>query len=286
MTQQLDPQAVKDQQRKDWGEAAPGWSKHDDRLRRITAPVTERLLALARIAPGQRVLDIASGGGQPALSIAELVGPSGSVLATDMAPEMLEVAREKAQGQGLTNVEFRLVDGEELDVEPNSFDAVTCRWGIMFMPEPVRCLKQAHRALKPGGRIAVAVWGPPDRNAWVTIPMAILRRHANVPPPDPSAPGVFAFADRSRLNFTFTQAGFNDTLIEDIELPMSEFDSGHDYWRYTQEVVGPVRALFEKLPPALQETAALEIAAAAAGGGDPNGPVSLRGNPLFASATK
>ena len=286
MTQQIDAKAVKEQQMRDWGQAAAGWSKHYERFHQITAPVTQRMLALARIAQGHRVLDIACGSGQPALPAAELVGPTGHVLATDMAPEMLEVARERAKAQGLTNVEFRLVDGEELDVEPNSFDAVTCRWGIMFMPEPVRCLKQAHRALKPGGRIAVSVWGPPERNPFITVPMAILRKHANVPPPDPSAPGVFAFADRGRLNFTFTQAGFRDTQIEEIELTMSEFDSGHDYWRYTLEVVGPVRTLFEQLHPNLQDAAAEEIAAAASANGDANGPVSLKGNPLFASATK
>src|SRR2546428_3711506 len=116
MTQQIDAQAIKDQQRKVWGQAAAGWRKHDERFRRATAPVTRRLLELAGVAAGHRVLDIACGTGEPAIPAAEMVGPSGHVLATDMAPEMLEVAREKARAQGLTNIEFRLVDGEELDV--------------------------------------------------------------------------------------------------------------------------------------------------------------------------
>src|SRR6266542_708326 len=107
-------------------------------------------------------------------------GPTGSVLATDMAPEMIEVAREKASAQGVGNVEFRLVDGEELGVDPASFDAVTCRWGMMFMPEPLKFLYQAHEALKPGGRFAAAVWGPPERNPFISLPMATVREHLDI----------------------------------------------------------------------------------------------------------
>ena len=157
MTQQLDASAVKQQQKKDWGEAAAGWQQYDEQIMRVSAPVTKMLLELVQVAPEKRVLDVACGTGEPALPAAAMVGPAGFVLATDMAPEMLEVAREKAKAQGVSNVEFRLVDGEEIDVEPDTFDAVTCRWGMMFMPEPLNFLHQAHRALKPGGRIAVEI---------------------------------------------------------------------------------------------------------------------------------
>ena len=143
----VDSQTVKQQQHETWNQAAAGWKKHDDRLQETTRPVTERLLQLAGMGPGKRLLDIASGTGQPGLSAAEMAGPDGFVLLTDMSEEMLAVARQKAAARGLTNVELRTVDGESLDVEPGSFDAVTCRWGIMFMPEPVRCLRQALAAL-------------------------------------------------------------------------------------------------------------------------------------------
>src|SRR3972149_6037630 len=111
MTQQPDPQSIKEQQREQWARAAAGWRKHDERFRRVTAPVTQRLLEMAAIAPGQTILDIASGTGEPALPAAELVGPGGRVVLTDQAPEMLAVAREMAQTRGLTNVEFRLARG-------------------------------------------------------------------------------------------------------------------------------------------------------------------------------
>src|SRR5213593_1496522 len=177
----IDAQAMKEQQRKDWGDAAESWRKNYERLREVAAPVTKHMLELAMVAPGHRVLDIACGSGEPALSAAHFVGAAGFVLATDMAPEMLEVARDNAKAQGVMNVEFRLVDGEEIDVNPESFDAVTCRWGLMFMPEPVRCLAQAYHALKTDGRIAVAVWGPPDRNPFIALPMGIARKHYQGP---------------------------------------------------------------------------------------------------------
>ncbi len=134
MTQPVDPQAIKQQVKQDWDLAAPAWRKYDAHLAEVNAPVTERLLSLAGLAVGHRVLDIACGTGEPALPAAEVVGPAGYVLGTDLSEEMLAVAREKAQTRGLNNVEFRQVDGEEMDVETSSFDAVTCRWGIMFMP--------------------------------------------------------------------------------------------------------------------------------------------------------
>src|SRR3990170_2013373 len=127
MTQQLDPQAIKEQQREQLGRAASGWRKHDERFRRVTAPVTRRLLEMAAIAPGHRVLDIASGTGEPALPAAELVGPGGRVVLTDQAQQMLAVARERAQPRALTNVESRPGEGEEREVGPESFDPATCR---------------------------------------------------------------------------------------------------------------------------------------------------------------
>ncbi len=287
MTQQTDAQTIKAQQREQWGRAAAGWRKHDDRLRETTSPVTKRLLELARIAPGQRVLDIASGTGEPALPAAEIAGPDGFVLLTDQAEEMLAVAREKAQARRLSNVEFRLVDGEELGVEPDSFDAVLCRWGIMFMPEPGLCLRQAYRALKPRGRMALAVWGPPERNPFFALPMSILRKYYSGPPlPDPAAPGgVFSFADRAKLEAISTEAGFEQVAIEELELPMAVFDSGEEYWQYQMEFAGPLASLFSRLSPSAQEAASQEVIRAAPLG-DPQGKVPLKGLAILACGTK
>jgi len=282
-----DPAAIKQQQRKDWGDSADSWRRNHERLREVAAPAANKLLELAGIGAGMKVLDIACGSGEPAIPAAKLVGPSGSVLATDMAPEMVEVARDNAAAQGVTNIEFRQVDGEELDVEPGSFDAATCRWGIMFMPEPVRCLRQMHAALKPGGRVAVAVWGPPQRNTWLALPMGIARKYYSGPPlPDAMAPGgVFSFADEDKLRSVLEGAGFRDVRVDDMVFPMSVFDTGREFWEYCREFIGPLRRILETIPADVQAEIGEEVATAA-GGGDANGKVSLDGYPLFGSGVK
>jgi ubiquinone/menaquinone biosynthesis C-methylase UbiE len=186
-----------------WTEAARAWRKHDARLRTAFAPVTERMLQATCLGADGRVLDIACGTGEPALSAAEQVGPGGIVLATDFVEEMLAFAREKASERGLDNVVFRRVDAEELEAPAGSFDAVLVRWGIMFMSDPAACLKRARAALRSGGRIAVACWAGPERNAWAD---------------SASAPSLFAFADPERLRRAMQDAGFEDVVLEEVHV--------------------------------------------------------------------
>jgi ubiquinone/menaquinone biosynthesis C-methylase UbiE len=284
---QTDAATIKEQQKKEWGEAAEGWRKNHDRLKEVSAPVTQAMLKIAGIAPGHRVLDIACGSGIPAIPAAQAVGPAGFVLATDQAPEMIEVAREIAKNEGVANIEFRLVDGEELNAEPNSFDAVTCRWGIMFMPEPVTFLRRAYEALRPDGRIAVAVWGPPQNNPFIALPMMAARKYYTGPPlPDPIAPGgVFSFADRNRLQSAFEQAGFRDIHVDEMNLPMVVCDSGREYWDYAREFMGPLRRVLDQMPEETVQKIGQEVMEAAPQG-NPDGKVALNGNPILASATK
>lgn len=282
---QSDSANIKQTQKEQWNRAAEGWRKHDDRLRSTGEPVAKRMLALAGIKPGSRVLDIASGSGEPALPAAELAGPDGFVLLTDQAEEMLAVAREKARARGLTNVDFQVVDGERLNADPLSFDAVLCRWGIMFMPDPGACLAQAHAALKTGGRIAVAVWGPPENNPWVAGPMRIIMGLAGIEPPPPDAPGVFAFRDKNRLEGALGRAGFKDIVLEEVPVVMAKFDSGREYWNYQREFSGPLATLYRQLPEDKRTQADHEVAAFA-GNGDPDGPVELPGLSLVAAGTR
>ena len=284
---QMDVSAIKQQQKEQWGRAAAGWKKHDERFRGITAPVTQKLLELAVVAPGARVLDVACGTGEPAIPAAKMVGAAGFVLATDIAPEMIEVAREKAAAEGLRNIEFRLVDGEEIDVPGESFEAVTCRWGMMFMPEPLRFLHQVNQALKPEGRIAISVWGPPERNPFISLPMGVLRKHYQGPPlPDPSAPGgIFSFADERKLQFVFEQAAYQYIRIDPLELPMAVFDSGKEYLQYMMDIAGPLAALLNQLSADARKAAEEEIVKAASQG-NAGGKVSLSGYTLLVSARK
>lgn len=284
---QVDAAALKQQQREQWGRAAEGWKRHDASLRERTAAASQRMLELACIATGDRVLDIACGTGEPALPAARAVGPTGSVLATDQAPEMLEVAREKAQAEGLTNVEFRLVDGEEVDVAEGTLDAVTCRWGIMFMPDPIRCLKHGHRALKDGGRMVAATWGPPQENLWVSMPMGLLRKYYKGPPlPGPDAPGSpFSFSDADRLKSAFEQAGFRDVNVERLELPMAVHATAQEWLDFQLDIAGPLRTMFRQLPPDDQEAWKREILEAGPQGRS-DGSVNLMGVALLASGTR
>lgn len=266
-----------------WAQVAPGWRKHDERLVGSAAVVTERMLARMALKPGARVLDIASGTGEPALSAAERVAPGGRVLGTDFVDEMLAFAREKAARRGLTNVEFRLVDGEQLEVPDGTIDAVSCRWGLMFMPEPVECLRRAYRAMKPGGRLAAACWAGPERNGWLSVPMSIIRRRLNVPAPPPGSPGVFAFGDGARLKALLESAGFQRVEVEPVEVTMVDFDSPKEYFGFLLDLAGPVAALFDQLSAAEQGEVAAEIIAAVTG---PDGRVVLDGMTWVASGAK
>lgn len=282
---QPDAATIKQTQRDQWNHAAAGWRKHDERFRRMSEVVTQKMLALAGVKAGSHVLDIASGSGEPALPAAEIAGPDGFVLLTDQAEEMLTVAREKARERHLTNVDFQLADAESLDLEANTFDAALCRWGLMFMPDPGRCLMNAHTALKPSGRIAIAVWGPPAANPSIAGPMRIVMKLAGVEPPPPDSPGAFAFQDRGRLQSVLSHAGFREVVVEEVPVVMAKFDSGREYWAFQREFSGPVVGLYLKLSDELKKRADDEVATFA-GNGDPDGPVELPGLSLVAAGTR
>ncbi len=283
MASQIDTQAFKDQQRENWDRMAARWREYDERLRRNGAATTGRLLELAGIQPGHRVLDIASGTGEPGLPAAQIAGPSGFVLLTDQSPEMLAVARDKASAQGLHNVDFRVSDAEQLQLDPESFDAALCRGALMLMPDPVSCLRLVCESLKPGGRIAVLVVGRPEANPYFTIPYTVLHNYVSLPRYDPTAPGIFTLASPDRLRSVLTQAGFRELLIEQVE-DTSQFESGREYWQYMREVA-MVAALLAQISADQHEKIGEEIAANAAGG-DADDQVELRGESILAAGVR
>lgn len=247
--------AIRAEQREQWDRLAAGWRRHDAVHRRCTAGVTERMVTGLR--PGDRVLDIACGTGDPTLAAAARVGPSGYVLGVDLSAEMLEVARELAAG--LDQVELRCAAAESLELQP-SFDRVTIRWGLMFMDDPLACLEAAHRALVPGGVLAVACWASPAHNPWATVLATVLRRHVSVPPPPPGFAGPFRLDDPERLLALLAAAGFDRITIEALSLPMSDFERGADFVEYRLDTAGPLASLFRGLPVDQQEELAGEMA--------------------------
>jgi SAM-dependent methyltransferase len=257
-------QSVKDREHTTWASVVEGWRVHDARLRSSSRIVSERMLTVTGVGPGQRVLDIATGTGEPAIPAAEQVGPSGFVLGTDFVEGMLAVARDKAAERGLHNVEFRRIDGEDLEVPAGSFDAVLLRWGLMFMPDPLACLHNARRALRAGGRIAIACWAEPDRNPWATLPLTVLARYTTVPTTPPGSPGLFAFADPSKLRATLDAAGFCDIALDEVAVVEGgDFDDGYEYLTYIRGLAGPVARLYDGLPPETQRNVDRDVAAAA-----------------------
>ncbi|NOZ11204.1 MAG: class I SAM-dependent methyltransferase [Gammaproteobacteria bacterium] len=242
-----DKTELKERERKNWASIAEGWRRRDALLRKGAAPVTERMLELAGISPGNRLLDIASGTGEPAISAARIVGETGEVIGTDLVDEMLAVAREKVASTDLNNIEFHCIDAETLDFAAGSFDAVTIRWGLMFMPDPKACLVSAHKALKQDGRISLACWAAPDQNPFVGVLMQTLSKYMDIPTPPPGTPGIFAFADPDRLRGVLESAGFKNIALEDMTIDVLEIDDGRAYWEAISDMAAPVMALVDQL---------------------------------------
>jgi len=240
-------QEIKNREHKTWSEVAEGWRKNDEQLRQNAEPVTQRMLDLATIKNGDWVLDIASGTGEPAIPAAQRVGPSGKVIGTDLSDDMLNVARDKAKQQQVDNIEFHCVDGETLPFEVNTFHAATIRWGLMFMPDPVSCLRLAHSVLKDDARVVVSCWAEPERNPFFTHIMSILGQFMELPQLPAGAPGVFAFADPNRLVNVIKESGFQDIEIEDLSVDMVVADSGEEYWTIMEGLAGPIVQLMKQL---------------------------------------
>jgi ubiquinone/menaquinone biosynthesis C-methylase UbiE len=261
-------QEFKSREYDNWSRAAAAWKTYDAHNQRLFAPVTERMLVGAAVGAGQRVLDIACGTGEPAIPAALQVGPTGSVLATDFSDDMLAVARAKARERGLTNIELRRVDGEELDLA-EAFDTVLIRFGIMFMPDALACLTQSYRALRTGGRISVATWAAVDRNPWLGIALGAIKRHVEVPAPPPGAPGLFTYADPAKLRSTLEAAGFAELRVDEVPFKVTGF-SPADYFRYITQLSAPLSALLAKATPevrsAIEADAVAELGERTEGG--------------------
>jgi ubiquinone/menaquinone biosynthesis C-methylase UbiE len=196
--------------------AAEGWRRGAAARAQDLGPITERMLDLAGIEPGHHVLDVAAGTGEQTLMAARRVGPNGFVLATDIADQMLAYLGEAAREAGLANVETRVVDARQLDVEPESFDATICRLALMLIPEREKALAGIRRALKPDKKLVVVVMSTAEKFPHIAASLAIARRHAGLPPAPAEDPGMFALGDPAVLRAAFERAGFRDVAIETV----------------------------------------------------------------------
>jgi SAM-dependent methyltransferase len=239
------------------------WRKWHAQIARFTRGATEAILEAAHLRPGMRVLDLASGVGDPALSMAEEVGPSGRVTATDLGLGMISLAEELARKEGLTNIEFREASAEALPFPSESYDVLTCRFGIMFFPDLAKALRECLRVLKPGGRAAFVAWGKKEQPFFSTTAGVVLK-HVPVPPPppDPDGPSLFMFGERDRLRRAMQAAGFSNVHEEDRIIAGRWPSSVEEYWEQFSEVAAPFRPLIEQLTPEKMAQARSEIFAA------------------------
>lgn len=253
---------AKEQVRRHWAAHAARWSAQQARMASANRAVTAALLVAARVGPGLRVLDLASGAGEPALTLAEVVEPNGHVTATDLAPEMLAGAEGLARERGLTNIAFRQADAEALPFPDASFDRVTCRLGVMFFPDLPRALGEARRVLVPGGLVALLVWGPFERNPVHSAAAGALRRYLPPGTGDPPVAGVmFKYAEPGLLAAALRAAGFRDVMEEAQALTVDFESTAEGYWRSRAE---PGSQLDQLLAWAPQEQRDEAVAAALA----------------------
>lgn len=280
----FDAAKYKNAQREQWNKNGEAWHRWSPTLNRWYGDTTLQLLERALIRPGMRVLDIAAGAGEPAISAAERTGPRGYVLATDISEGIVELARQAARERGLNQMETRVMDGEKLDLPDASFDAVLCRFGLMYMPHPVAALREWRRVLKPGGRAAAAVFSVPERNRWGSIPISIIRQRAQLPPPVPGQPGPFCLGGPGILEGLFREAGFADPEIHAVPI-LHRMASAADYAQLTREAFGGFNAMMAKLSAEERDSVWNEVAEAVRVFESPEG-FEAPGECLVGAATK
>jgi SAM-dependent methyltransferase len=229
-----------------WEEMAPGWKERHGWFETTTRPVTERMLELLQVRPGETILELAAGTGIVGFTALAALGGETRLIVSDFAPAMVEAARDQGAELGLDRVEYHVLDAEALELRDESVDGVLCRWGYMLLGDPGRALAETRRVLRDGGRVSCAVFAGPDKNPWAALPMSVLVESGHVPPPEPGQPGILALADATRLRQLFTDAGLADPDIHEVPFAFP-FTGEDDYWRFLTDMAGAISMALERL---------------------------------------
>jgi len=247
--------------RQEWRDAAPFWRKWSSQLAFQSRQATELVVQGAALSPGLHVLDLASGSGEPSLSVSAAIGPQGRVIATDLLLEMLEVAQENAAARGLTNIDFRAADAEQLPFPDGLFDRVTCRFGIMFIPDVQKALREMRRVLKPGGRVSFVTWGPLDENPLFGLMIRPFLKYVDVPPPAPDSPHVFRFSSEEKLTQTISAAGFQEVHATKHKINWPWPGTAEQAWQGGSELAAPFKKIIAATPADNREEVIREVIA-------------------------
>jgi enediyne biosynthesis protein CalE5 len=248
----VDSVEFREGQREQWDKAATGWRKWSELIDTATSRVSERMVELAGIGPGSRVLDVAAGYGEPSLSAARVAGPEGKVVATDISAEMLAYGRERAREAGLDNIEFVESDAAGLDFPEHSFDAALSRFGIIFEPDAEDAASRVRGFLEPGGRMAIASWGTPEQVPFLAIPMQTAIQRLDAEPPPPGTPGPLSRPTPEALGGLLEGGGFSDIEVEEAEVTM-EWESAEEFTTFVKEIAPPIRAIIDPHPQEVQD---------------------------------
>jgi SAM-dependent methyltransferase len=278
-----DPEAYRAASLEQWAGSAAGWGARAAQLQEVLAPVSVWMVEAVNPQPGQTVLELAAGPGETGFLAAELIHPGGTLICSDFAEPMLDVARTRVQELGLDNVEFRRLDAESLDLDAASVDSVLCRYGYMLMADSPAALRETRRVLRPGGRMALAAWAPAEENPWASIAGQVVRTRLGAPEPDPAAPGMFAFGPPGRLAGLLADAGFTDARVEEHDLTFA-YPSFAEWWEITHDVSKPLADLVDAMEPADREATLEAVHEAFAPYTGPSGELAFPARTLLASA--
>jgi ubiquinone/menaquinone biosynthesis C-methylase UbiE len=255
---------LKERVRRDWTdrETIAAWGRWREPFAMQTTSLTEALLAAAEIEPGLRVLDLASGAGEPALTLARRLGREGRVTATDLSRDWLSIIEDAALAEGIDTIDFEIADAHALPFEDASFDRVTSRLGVMFFADVQRALAECRRVLRPDGRVAFLAWGEPQKNAFFATVMRALGSRVEVAPPAPGMPGPLRFAAPGSLSRELEQAGFREIEDERMTVPLPWPGPPEQLWQHFRDVVAPLRPAIDGLSDEDREAVGAEVVAA------------------------
>jgi SAM-dependent methyltransferase len=241
------------QSRSRWGESAKAWEAHAGQMRRVTMPVSQWMIDALGPQPGDTLLELAAGPGETGFLAAELIRPGGTLISSDISPEMLNVAQRRAEELGLDNVRFKQIDADtSIDIEAATMDGVLCRWGYMLMADPNNALRETRRVLKAGGRVSLAAWAAPEDNPWVSIIGRELTRQGLAEPPSPDEPGQFTWAREGVIEEQLADAGFVEYEVDSVSFS-ERYASFEDYWQIHSSMSSRMREALAGAEPAAVE---------------------------------